>query len=407
MRRPTHRWTRLSAVAVALTTWLVGVLVGAWPRDAGAEDRVIVRGNYYREASTRVLQPEVSVSVDVPDERLSLGAAYMLDAISSASIASGAAEVTGGDAVFTEVRHETTAFASSKIRNWGFGGFFRYSTETDYISRSLGANLSRDLLSRSVTLSLSYAYNFDRFFRIQNNTGARAPWCSGNVPIEECTDGGHGKGSNLLQVHYLSGGYTHALHKTLLGMATVEVAHARGPQDNPYRGAQIPSATYETHPYLRTRVAPTIAARWKIVPAKMVIEPRYRFTTDTWDIQTHAIDMRLHFRVLTHLLLRLRYRFYTQNSAFFFREAGDYLEPTGECTRDAPENCATADPKMGAWVSHTPGVQLTYEFDGIAAKVPALRWLERGWIQATYNHVFQTNRFGYARLGSLALSFAF
>lgn len=407
MPRPTTRWPRLASLTLALTTWLVGVLAMAWPSDAVAEDRVIMRGNYYREASTRVLQPEVSVTVDVPDERLSLGAAYMLDAISSASIAAGTAEVTGGDAVFTEIRHETTAFAASKIRKWGFGGFFRYSTETDYISRSIGANASRDLLANSVTLSLNYAYNFDRFFRIQNNTGARAPWCSGNVAIENCEDGGSGRGSNLLQVHYVGAGYTHALHKTLLGLLTVEVAHARGPQDNPYRGAQIPGVDRETHPYIRTRVAPTIAARWKIVPAKMVFEPRYRFTTDTWDIQTHAIDTRFHFRVLSHLLLRLRYRFYTQNSAFFFREAGDYIMPTDECTRDAPENCATADPKMGAWLSHTPGVQLTYEFDGIAAKVPALSWLENGWIQATYNHVFQTNRFGYARLGSLALSFAF
>jgi hypothetical protein len=403
MRSPRHPLLDL----VVLVGACVAVLMLAWPRAAGAEDRVIVRGNYYREPSTRVLQPEVSVQVDVPDERLSLGAAYMLDAISSASIASGAAAVTGGDAVFTEVRHETTGFLASRLGNWGLGGFFRYSTETDYISRSMGVSASRDILQRSVTFSLSYAYNFDRVFRIQNNTGARAPWCSGNVVIEDCRDGGHGLGSNLLQVHYLSGGYTHALHKTLLSVLTLEVAHATGPQDNPYRGSQIPGVTSETHPYTRTRVAPALALRWMVPRAKLVIEPRYRFTTDTWNVQTHALDTRLHFRVQAHLRLRLRYRYYTQNAAFFFRDAGDYTQPTGECTRDEPTNCATADPKIGKWHSHTPGLQLTYELDGLAARFPRLGWLERGWIEATYNHVFQTNRFGWARMGNLSFSLAF
>ncbi len=41
-----------------------------------AEDRMTVRGNYYREASTRVLAPVVYVEKDVPDERFTVGAEY-------------------------------------------------------------------------------------------------------------------------------------------------------------------------------------------------------------------------------------------------------------------------------------------------------------------------------------------
>ena len=47
---------------------------------------------------------------------------------------------------------------------------------------------------------------------------------------------------------------------------------------------------------------------------------------------------------------------------------------------------ATADPKLGAWHSHTPGVQVVYELDGLA-KYKGLGWLDNGWIEATYNPV--------------------
>ena len=388
---------------VTLVLWLSGFL---WSTTAAAEDRVVVRGNYYREASTRVLQPTVDVSVDVPDERLTVGAGYVLDAISSASIATGTVAVTGGDNVFTEIRHEASAFASSKIGPWGLGTFFRYSTETDWRSRSIGASVSRDLLQRAVNLSLSYAYNFDRVGRIQANTRVYAPWCGGSEDIATCNGKGAGLGTNLLQVHYIAAGYTHALHKTVLGLFTAEVAHLRGPMDNPYRGMQILGVTYETHPLLRTRIALAPALRWALPKARIVIEPRYRFNADTWDIRAHAPELRVHWRFADHFRVRVRYRYYRQSQAFFWRDDGMYTEPAGRCTKDTPENCATADPKMDDWDSHTPGIQLVWETDGLATR-PGLAWLENGWVSATYNHVFQSNRFGYARLGSLAFSLAF
>ncbi|MCX4245798.1 DUF3570 domain-containing protein [Paraliomyxa miuraensis] len=384
------------------------LLLWLLPRPGAGEDRVIVRGNYYREASTRVLQPTVDVEVDVPDERLSLGTAYVLDAISSASIASGAAEVTGGDQVFTEIRHEVLGRASSRLGDWGLGGFFRYSTETDYISRSAGASASRDLLQRSLTLSLAYAYNFDRVSRIQMNTMVVLPWCGGSVDIALCQPTGHGARTNLRQVHYVSGGYAHAWHETLLGLASVEVARTLGPQDNPYRGAQIPTSEVEIHPLQRTQVALTGGARWMIPRSPVVLEPRYRFTTDSWLIKSHAIDTRVHVRALPHLRLRARYRYYRQSASFICLDSpGDDLDDGSQffCSTTEGE-FATADPKLGAWHSHTPGVQVVFELDALAG-IRYLDWLENGWVEATYNHVFQSNRYGNARLGALAFSLAF
>ena len=85
-RRRLGAWV-LGAAALATTL--------ASPRPLTAEDRIVLRGNYYREQSTRVLAPVVYVEKDLPDERFTVGAEYLLDAVTSASIGAGAAAVTG------------------------------------------------------------------------------------------------------------------------------------------------------------------------------------------------------------------------------------------------------------------------------------------------------------------------
>lgn len=373
---------------------------------AGADDRVTIRGNYYREESTRVLAPEVQFSVDVPDERLTLGASYLLDAVSSASIATGTADATGGDNVFTELRHQAGVRVASKLDVWRLGAFFHYTTETDYVGRSIGLNVARSLLTNNIELSASYAYNFDRIFRIFGGGGRRLIWCGGSYG-RNC-DAFSG-GTNLVQTHYGSLGYTHTLHRTVLLLSTLEYAHVRGPQDNPYRGMLIPNAEQESHPLTRNRFAWWISTRWHQPKARTTIEPRYRVSTDDWGVTSHAIDTRLHWRALPHLRVRFRYRFYIQSKAAFFEP--DYVYEAYDadvlCTTKTTQGCASADPKLAAFTSHTPGVQLTWELDGLAERTN-MAWLEGAWVQATYNYVHQSSRFGPARaLGSLAVSFAF
>jgi hypothetical protein len=156
----------------------------------------------------------------------------------------------------------------------------------------------------------------------------------------------------------------------------------------------------EVHPLLRRRLAVSGSARYAIPKARLALEPRYRFSVDDWGIRTHAPQLRLHARVLPELSLRARYRYYIQNAADFWSPTGDYA---------ASDRYRTADPKMGAFDSHTVGLQITYRFDKLSNS-PSTRWLRGSWIQATYDHVFVDRdeyRFGNARIGSLALSLPF
>jgi hypothetical protein len=372
----------LAGIPVAIA-FVVSVLLAD---SARATDRITIRGNYYREDSTRVLQPLVTFRKEVLDERLAFEAEYLLDSISSASIGAGAA-VIGGDNVFTEIRHESTARVASKLGDWGLSGFFRYSTETDYISRVFGLSGSRDLLQKNVNVSLSYSASLDSVWRI-GAFGARAPWRSNGRAS-----------SNLTQSHYINAGYAHSLHKSILAGVTMETLFTRGPQENPYR--RVLNADNESHPLARDRVAASAWLRWMIEPAKMVVEPRYRFYHGSWGIDAHDVDARLHFRLADQLRLRFRYRYYWQDGAVFWRPDGVYLPD---------DTYKTADPKLWAQSSHTPGAQITWEFDKIA-RHKGLKWTRGGWIQATYNHVLRSDlvrqRYGNARVGSLAFSFAF
>ena len=397
------------------TPWLRGLLLlvvvlasAVVPtHGAQAEDRVTVRGNYYRETSTRVLQPMVTFRKELPDERFALEAEYLLDVISSASIAAGALAL-GGDRVFTEMRHEATMRATTEIGDWAASGFYRYSTETDYTASNFGAGISRSFLRKTATLSLSYSASFDRVYRITNNIGNRSPWTSS-------------RDTNRLQVHYLALGYSHVLHKQVVGGVTLEGIYAAGPQDNPYRRAR--NAMNEVHPWFRRRLAPSLWLRATIPAAKMVIEPRYRYTVDDWGIQAHSPEVRVHFRPHRNLALRLRYRFYGQDEAYFWRDDAEWddYDPN-----DVDFEWVSDDPKMDDFWSHTVGLRLRWHLDGIS-KFKGLGWLDGAWIEATYNHVFvrctdpsstcltqdfgygtvQSTRYGDHRIGNLAFSLAF
>ncbi|PRQ04385.1 hypothetical protein ENSA5_07880 [Enhygromyxa salina] len=380
------------------------VLAASMPLTTGsarAEDRVTVRGNYHRETSTRVLQPLVTFRKELPDERFALETEYLLDVISSASIAAGALAL-GGDKVFTEMRHEATLRATTKIDDWSASAYYLYSTETDYTANSFGVSVARELLQRTATVSLSYSASFDQVYRITNNIGARSPWTSS-------------RDTNLLQVHYLNLGYSHVLHKQVLAGVTVEGKYAEGPQDNPYRRAR--NGDPEIHPWVRRRLAPSLWLRAAVPGAKMFVEPHYRFYADDWGVVGHAADMRVHFRPHRNLALRLRYRFYTQSEATFWRDDGVWAA-------DYPWR--SDDPKLDDFRSHTVGLKLTWHLDGIA-KFQGLGWLDGAWIQANYNHVFvrcddlsatcsdqdfgygpvRSTRYGDQRIGNLAFSVAF
>ncbi len=129
-------------------SWLaaLALLTMTAVRARGA-DQVTIRGAYYREPSTRVIQPVVEIQKDLPDG-FDLDAHYLVDAITSASAAAG----TGKDAIFTEVRNQVGLAIGKNWDRTRATLAYRYSAESDYWSHGLGASLSQRAWGDTATL---------------------------------------------------------------------------------------------------------------------------------------------------------------------------------------------------------------------------------------------------------------
>ena len=91
-----------------------------------AEDRVTIRGAYYREPSTRVIQPVVDITKDLP-HGFDINAHYLVDTITSASAAAG----TSVDSIFTEIRSEVGLGVGKTWDRTRATLSYKYSAESD------------------------------------------------------------------------------------------------------------------------------------------------------------------------------------------------------------------------------------------------------------------------------------
>jgi hypothetical protein len=130
-------------------------LVGAGR--AGANDYVVVRGAYYREASTRVIQPMVELQREAPGTGVDVAAHFLVDAITSASIAAG----TQVDNVFTEVRDEVGLRARKRWQRSDLALSYRYSAESDYWSHGVAASFGHRFWEDTASVRLSVGRSFD------------------------------------------------------------------------------------------------------------------------------------------------------------------------------------------------------------------------------------------------------
>ncbi|HEY0711970.1 MAG TPA: hypothetical protein VGF45_04815, partial [Polyangia bacterium] len=247
----------MSAVVVssrtkrALACLLVALAVCA-VRTAKAEERIAVRGTYFREASTRVVQPMLEARFDLPSG-YDLGAHALVDAISSASVAQGAMT----DEVFQENRYEVglsfgrTFEGSNPTR---LGGFLRHSNEPDYKSYTAGLSLTREVLERTGTISLTAAATID-------DLALAAPL----LPRD-------------LAVVFAGVSYAQALTPTTLLLGGYEFFYLNGFYGNPY--ISHPDLGREKLPEVRIRHALAFKVAQYLPKLRLGAQLHYRFYFD-------------------------------------------------------------------------------------------------------------------------------
>lgn len=370
----------LTLLTLAPSATLADEASGTWT------GRVETRGSYYWERSTRVVAPTIGGRLDSPSG-VAIQAYYLIDSITSASVAAGALVDVG----FTELRHETSVSVGGE-RAIGeqylqMTGSLRYSQEPDYraYSGTLATRLSLHERNTVVGLNLTYLHDdVDQVFRTgsQIRPPMTTPGGSGAADFDEAFDGV----TSSLYVEQV-------VNRRLVLTGGYDFGWLSGFLASPYRQVQVDGVLQrESHPELRRRHTLWGRAQLAVPEARGAVHFILRGYSDDWDVRALTTETRWYQQLGEHLLLRLRHRFYTQTASFF--ESG-LAAPS---YTGAPRYF-TIDPKMQRFHDHELGFGFVTRLGFLAGS--GLGWLENAELEFTMDYRFSTNRFGDAVFAAL------
>lgn len=377
---------RLQLAATLLTVVVLG-------GSAGADGTLSMRGVYYKERSTRVMQPMLDGMFEVGARGMVTGH-LLVDAITSASASSGAAAAEP----FTERRyeaglgyaHELDGPEDSFLDVIRVAGDGKFSQEPDYRSLYFGARLEAELAQKNATVGLGGGVGLDRL----NNEGAQSAM---GGPLLRCDNDAMEatETSCPLNTYAVYTSLSHILSKNSILGLTYDLAKLSGFTSNAYRQA-VTAAGFvaERHPNDRLRQAVAVSLRYYWPRAKTAFVGQYRYYFDDWDIHAHTPEVRVIQDVGASAEASFRYRYYTQDAAFFWQRR--YDDPMSL-------EFITDDPKMSPYDGHLMEAKL-----GVLGETFGL---EGRWAGARFEgileYIIQNNRFGNAVVAHAALTLPF
>jgi len=354
-----------ACAAWGIVAWLSGVQVvradevsGTWTGELEAH------GNYFLERSTRVFIPTARVALASP-HGVRVDASYLVDVISSASIAQGASD----DKVFTELRHGVGAGAGKTFAvgdsDLDLSIHGTYSTEDDYKSRLYGANASFAFNEKNSVISLGLMRVSDT---IEDNRDA--------------TFRAHLRGVTT------QAGFSQVLSKSLVLSLGYQFVVLSGFLGNPYRSAQFAehAPVRESPPDERYRHNWELQLSWFSAATDTALQAYARYYTDSWSIHAITPELRLYQSLGRDVNVRLRFRYYSQSSAEFAPplELGRY-----EVGYQGP---TTGDPKLMDFDSQQLGVRVSVALSALSNTF--LGFASRGAIDVQLDRQWCTSAFG-------------
>lgn len=365
----------------------VGALALLAAAPARADGTLAVRGVYYKERATRVMQPMLDGAFEAGERGLVTGH-VLVDAITSASQSSGAVNTEP----FTEKRYEGGIGYTHEGDGWKAGGDTKYSSEPDYKSFYLGARGELELAQKNATVGLGGGLGRDTI------SGGPA---SGLAQLMlQCKRGAAETPQCDLQTYSLFASASHILSRTAVVGVSADFVAMRGYMSNPYRSAIVGTGTSvgtvrERHPTDRNRTAVAASARYHVRATETTLVGLYRFYRDNWKLRAHTPELRAIQAVGDGIDATVRYRFHRQTKKAFFYEERYDMADEGDFLSD--------DVKLSKFTSHTLEAKV-----GLLGEVFELpdRWAGARF-EAILQYVVQNNRFGNAVVAHAALTIPF
>jgi hypothetical protein len=216
--------THCGVGVIAVISGILGPRAGA---PARADGTLAVRGVYYKERATRVMQPMLDGMFDAGVHGIVTGH-FLVDAITSASASSGAADATA----FTENRYEGGlgyAHQLGDITGVTVAVDAKYSTESDYQSIYGGARAQIELGQKNTVLGIGGGFSYD----IIKAAAAQGP----SMPTLRCDAEDTSNTQCSLQVYAGYASVSQIVSPDAVVAVSVDVSTLQGYQSNPYRQA--------------------------------------------------------------------------------------------------------------------------------------------------------------------------
>ena len=355
--------------------WLAASATIAVPVLAHADGDLTLRGVYYKEVATRVVQPMLDGMFEVGTRGL-LNAHLLVDAITSASSGSGAVSQA-----FTEKRVEGGGGYVHSIDRYRLKFDTKYSSEPDYKSLYAGAGVEMDLAQKNAMLGVAGGYSHDDI----NNSGLQGPFTT--------------LITGTLNTYSLFTTAKQIVGRNALVALEYDLASLHGFQQNVYRTVITNDGLVpELHPSERLRQAVAISARYYVPESQTTLIGSYRYYHDDWQVDAHTPELRVVQQAGLDVDFGLRYRYYTQSKAYFFEDHYASSVPT-----DNPYPYFSDDPKLTKFDGHSFEAKL-----GVAGEAFDLHGV---WAGARFEgilaYVIQHNQFGNAAIAQLSVSVPF
>ncbi len=358
-----HRLLRFLLMVVVLCT-ILGIASTSF-----TDDSVSLKTNFFTDSGGLLVRSPTLLYVKELARNAMFSLQYTMDrvrippyrgisakpvALDGTTGASKPAADSSSNGYYSKTRNEFTA--NLNAQRWGLTAY--YSIENDYTGRLLSAGYNKDFNRKNTNLALGVGYGYDTITPIGRNKIYQR--------------------RNLL----VNATLTQTLSPVTLMRFGLDASQVRGYQNNPYRTVFVlGSPTLENHPRERFRLAGFFKLNTYFKPARAALWLDYRLYGDDWGIVSNTIGVKLHQQISPRLLIRYRYRFYTQTGADFYRR--NYSLVT-------TPDFFSEDYKLEPFYSHLFGFMISYGLEPLADTLP---FLEHTTLEVKYERFFTSNAF--------------
>ncbi len=214
------------------------------------------------------------------------------------------------------------------------------SQENDYTSRTISAAISQDLFQRNTTIGASYTKSFDDFDPADRF-----------IP-EAADEGWDYFGGGKRETDRVSASITQGITTTTIASVIGGYVFDRGYLSRPYYVYLIGGQWYHEN-LPPERKSMTVTGRLnQYIPTNngTAAHLDYRLYYDSWDLLSHTVSLKFYYRPAEKFIINPSYRFYTQNSTFFYTDIYTSVP-----------KYLTADFKFRECITNTIGLNLIYE----------------------------------------------